>query len=87
MIFAVTQKSVSTSTKYLGTSYKRVEIPTKNELATSQLEIMEGMTQVIRQCLEKKTAIPVQELAEGVFGKMAALELKQIPQHKNPSQA
>ena len=87
MIFAVTQKSVPTSTKYLGTSYKRVEIPTKNEMATSQLEIMEGMTQVIRQCLEKKTAIAVQELAEGVFGKMAALELKQIPQHKNPSQA
>ena len=68
MIFAVTQKSVPTSTKYLGTLYKRVEIPTKNELATSQLEIMEGMTQVIRQCLEKKTAIPVQELAEGVLG-------------------
>ena len=86
MIFAVTQKRVATSTKYLETSYERVKIPTQNELATSQLEMMEGMkeiTQVMRQRLEKKTAIP----GIPIYGKMAALELKQIPQHENPSQA
>ena len=83
MIFAVTQKRVATSTKYLETSYERVKIPTQNELATSQLEMMEGMTQVMRQRLEKKTAIP----GIPIYGKKAALELKQIPQHENPSQA
>ena len=83
MIFAVTQKRVATSTKYLETSYERVKMPTQNELATSQLEMMEGMTQVMRQRLEKKTAIP----GIPIYGKMAALELKQIPQHENPSQA
>ena len=83
MIFAVTQKRVATSTKYLETQYKRVKIPSQNELATSQLEMMEGMTQVMRQRLEKKTAIP----GIPIYGKMAALELKQIPQHENPSQA
>ena len=83
MIFTKKKKRVATSTKYLETSYERVKIPTQNELATSQLEMMEGMTQVMRQRLEKKTAIP----GIPIYGKMAALELKQIPQHENPSQA
>lgn len=39
------------------------------------------MTQVMCQRLEKKTASPVRESAEDVFGKMMAFELKEIPEH------
>ena len=51
----VTQKRASTSTKLLKTSYKRVKKPMQNGLAASQLEMMNVMTQVMGQRLEKKT--------------------------------
>ena len=41
----------------------------------------------MRQRLETKTTNPVQELAEDVFGKMVAFELKKSPEHMNPSPA
>ena len=75
---AVTQKRVGTSTKLLGTSYKLVKKPIQNELAASQLKMMRGMAQVMRQRLGKKTVSPAQESAEDVSGKMVAFELKKI---------
>lgn len=76
---AVTQKRAGTSTKLLGTSCKLVKKPMQNELAASQLKMMRGMAQVMRQLLEKKTVSPAQESAEDAFGKMVAFELKKIP--------
>ena len=84
---AATQKSASTSTKFLEALCKRVKKPTEDKLAVSQLEIMKGMTQVRRLRLETETAISVQESAEDVFSKMIALHLKQSPEHMNLSQA
>ena len=76
---AATQKRVGTSTKLLGRSCKLVKKPIQNELAASQLKMMRGMAQVMRQRLGKKTVSPAQESAEDVSGKMVAFELKKIP--------
>lgn len=73
---AVTQKRYSTSTKYLETFCKQVKKNMQNKLVVSQLEMMKWMTKDMRQCIEQKTARPVQELADSALGKMVAFELQ-----------